>query len=327
LVLGTISAENINEEGPLKFFSVDIINRETWNPLLKNECVRLFLPESVLSTPICVYPKDDDKWVSGSLRAAGTWQREEMAMIKKVLSSLSTDAYLFDMGCNIGVFTLMAAKLGHHVVAVDPFRQNLFLLARSLVLGQLEANVTLLHNAIGDKMELISLQEEKGNIGGTQVKSLADMDNIDDAHTAMAVTLDHLTPLLDNKTVVIKMDVESYEWMALKGGYTFFQKVNIPCIFMEWMWHKHSAESALEIINFMTKFSFKPFSRLIQQFTLDTFRTWPDDVIWINMLTFDFNALDHLESSTRPKQPNATLPGFISERLNLDWEPENSAPK
>ena len=304
MILGTISAENINEGDPLKFFSVDVIESETWNPLLKNECVRLFIPESYLTTPICVYPTDDDKWVSGSLRESGTWDKEGMVIIKNVLSSLSTDAFLLDVGCNIGVFTLMAAKLGHHVVAVDPFRQNLFLLARSLVLGQLNANVTLLHNAIGDKVELIALQEEKANIGGTQVKSLTDIDNIDDAHTAMAVTLDHLTPLLDNKTVVIKMDIESYEWIALKGGYTFFQKVNIPCIFMEWTFHKISTESALGIINFMTHFSFKPFSRSIHQFQLDTFRWWPNDVIWINMLTFDFEAFDYIESATQPNQPD-----------------------
>jgi len=267
---------NITDE--IIFYETRIVNNST-SPLLKNKCVSLKIPDSQLTTPICVYEKSVDVWISGSLLTSGTWENDIMANIKKALDKDRRTAFL-DLGCNIGVFTLMAAKLGHRVVSVDPLRKNLFLLSRSLEQGQLTANVYLLNNAVGDKVEQITLQEYKGNVGGTFVKPASQSDVVDEDHTAVAVTLDHLTPLLANQTVVMKIDVETYEWNALKCGYTFFEKVHVKCIFMEWASHKKTPVSAAGIIGFMKKFSFVPHANNAQlQFDKNT--TWPGDIVWI----------------------------------------------
>jgi len=165
-------------------------------------------------------------------------------------------------------------------VSVDPLRKNLFLLSRSLEQGQLTANVTLLNNAVGDKVEQITLQEFTGNVGGTFVKPASQSGVVDEDHTATAVTLDLLTPLLANETVVMKMDVETYEWNALRGGYHFFRNVNVKSIFMEWASHKKTPVSAAGIIGFMQTFSFLPHANNAQlQFDQNT--TWPGDIVWI----------------------------------------------
>jgi len=263
----------------LKYLSSDTIQENPTNPLLKNECVSLQIPGSELVTPICVYDPKEDKWISSSLRAHGYWEWDTMYQMK---SFLSKGTYLLDLGCNIGVFTLMAARLGHNVVAVDPLKKSLWLLSRSLILGNLTSKVILLHNAIGDKVELVSLQEERENIGGTFIQPEPEFNIDDKDHTAMSVTLDHLIPLLANETVVLKMDIESYEWKALKGGYGFFRNVNVKCVFMEWDFHRNNQNTASSIINFMKYFGFDPFSVLTRtRLSYNTFSVWPGDIIWI----------------------------------------------
>jgi len=262
----------------INIYDTGIVKKST-SPLLKNKCVLLRIPDSKLTTPICVYEKTEDVYISGSLLSSGTWERNIMIKIKQALGQ-DPHTVLLDLGCNIGVFTLMAAKLGHRVVSVDPLRKNLFLLSRSLEQGQLTANVTLLNNAVGDKVEQITLQETKGNVGGTFVNPASQSGAVDEDHTATAVTLDHLTPLLANETVVMKMDIETYEWNALKGGYNFFKNVNVKSIFMEWAWHKQTPVSAAGIIGFMQTFSFVPHANNAQlQFGKNT--TWPWDIMWI----------------------------------------------
>jgi len=268
----------LNITNEIRFYDTRIVRNST-SPFLKNKCVSLKIPDSNLTTPICVYERSTDIWVSGSLLASGTWEKDIMTKIKKALDKDLRTVFL-DIGCNIGVFTLMAAKLGHRVVSVDPLRKNLFLLSRSLEQGQLTANVTLINNAVGDKVEQITLHEYSNNVGGTFVKPASQSGVVDEDHTAMAVTLDHLTPLLANQTVVMKMDIESYEWNALKRGYNFFNNVNVKCIFMEWAFHLKLPVSASGIIGFMKKFSFVPHANNVQlQFDKNT--TWPGDIVWI----------------------------------------------
>ena len=262
-------------------YDTKIVKHST-SPLLTNKCVPLKIPDSHSTTPICVYDISSDIWISRSLSSSGTWEEHIMIKIKHALDQDPNTTFL-DLGCNIGVFTLMAARLGHIVVSVDPLWTNLFLLSRSLEQGQLTANVTLLNNAIGDKVEQITLHDYADNIGGTFVKPVPPSGVVDEDHAAMAVTLDHLTPLLANQTVVMKMDIESYEWNALKGGYYFFNNVNVTCIFMEWAFHKNSSSSAAGIIGFMKKFSFLPHWKNAQ-LQLDENTTWPDDIMWIKSL-------------------------------------------
>jgi len=271
---------NINED--INIYDTGIVRNST-STLLNNKCVLLRIPDSQLTTPICVYERSADVYISGSLLTSGTWEKDIMKRIRHALDEHPRTVFL-DLGCNIGVFTLMAAKLGHRVVSVDPLRKNLFLLSRSLEQGNLTANVTLLNNAVGDKVERITLHEHEGNVGGTFVKPASQSNVVDEDHIATAVTLDHMIPLLANQTVVMKIDVETYEWDALKCGYNFFKNVNVTCIFMEWASHKNTPVTASGIISFMRRFSFVPHVNN-NQLSFETNTTWPNDILWIKSHT------------------------------------------
>ena len=266
----------------LRYFDPEKYLSDSLNPLLNNDCVPLRISLAELTTPICVYESKDDRYVSGSIRVSGTWEGPQMRSVERILAE-DPAMEMLDIGCNIGCYTLMAAKLGHKVLAVDPLKQNLVLLSRSLRQGNIAENVTLLINAVSDRIETVTLHENLGNVGGTFVKPVAESNVTDDDHMASAILMDHLIPLIKNKTIIMKLDIESYEWHALKGGYKFFQEVNVKYLFMEWMNYTVNPETGRHIITFLRHFDMAPFTVGKSRESLDYANnaTWPGDVLWV----------------------------------------------
>jgi len=192
----------------LRYFDAEKYLSDSSNHLLNNDCVPLRILLAELTTPICVYESKDDRYVSASIRKKGFWEAPEMRSVERILAKDPT-VELLDIGCNIGCYTLMAAKLGHKVLAVDPFKQNLILLSRSLRQGNIAENV--------------------------------------------------------------------------KGGYRFFQEVNVKYVFMEWMNHAENSETGRHIITFLRHFNMAPFtvgkSRKPLEYANNA--TWPGDVLWV----------------------------------------------
>lgn len=244
-----------------------------------NQCVMLKCLNK--TSPICVYTKAEDKYISKQIVETGFWEKDLVQMAEKVLES---DPYLavLDLGCNIGVFTITAAVNGHTVIGVDPNQKNLRLLSKSLCLGKIYTNVTLIWNAVSNNRSLVVLHDAKGNVGGTSVKNVNELDeDIPDDHKAYAILLDDLCNFFDNSPIFIKMDIEGSEYNALQGGKRFLEKKNVKYILMEWFQHK-GKKSAEGIINLLSNASFHPYSG--QNFNaalkLKDFNKWPYNIFW-----------------------------------------------
>ena len=81
------------------------------------------LPKTLgVEAPLCV--KANDQLVSKSVRNGGLWERAVLTMVLTALSKLPSSV-LVDGGANVGEFTVMAAALGHEVVAVEPMVDNI----------------------------------------------------------------------------------------------------------------------------------------------------------------------------------------------------------
>lgn len=237
------------------------------------------------NAPICIHNPHDDEIISGKLSADGIWEGNYVYIFGSVLAQ-NPNLEVLDLGCNIGVYTILAAKLGHRVVAVDPNALNLRLLTKSLNMGGLSNKVTLLRNAISNISENVTLFDIVGNIGGTFVETADKTDQedetIDDDHRAMAITLDDLTDHFRNKHVFIKIDIETYELKALMGGNKFFSQVNVRFVLMEWIYHREF-DTGKEVIKFMKDHSLYPHINAHKNTKLDPefYRTWPDNILWI----------------------------------------------
>lgn len=248
------------------------------NSISSNQC--LLLKTLHGNSPICIHDPEYDEVISAKISNTGTWEPNYLYAVGSVLK-LHPDMEVLDLGCNIGVYTILAAQLGHKVIAMDPNRLNLRLLTKSLSLGGLKNRVTLLWNAISDVRENVTLSDIIGNVGASFVEP-STSDDTDEEHRAFSVLLDDLIPLLAGKNVFIKLDVETYELRTLLGGENFFKEVNVEYILMEWLYHKKH-ESGKEIIKIMDKYGLYPHVNAHHNTKLEpqNYHSWPGNVLWI----------------------------------------------
>lgn len=245
--------------------------------------------------PICVYNATDDKYISASITNSGCWEKELVLPAMLILEK-HREMIVLDLGCNIGVFTITAAAEGYNVIGVDPLRQNLNLLSKSLRLGGLKKKVRLVWNAISNSRGIVVLKDDNGNVGGTAIETLDDPETksagIDEDHVAFAVLLDDLIDMFDDKPVFIKMDIEGSEFDALRGGEKFFREKDVQYILMEWFQHrgKHSGNG---IIDFFKRMSFVPYAVYDIGRRLDTNNSlkWQDNVLWHKQNTRETTSL------------------------------------
>lgn len=232
-------------------------------------------------TPICIYDPKIDIWVSGYIKARGSWEKGLLVTVVKILKKNPETVFL-DLGCNIGAYTLPIAKLGRKVVAVDANKRNLVMVAKSLVLGRLENRVTLIWNAISDSNKAVTLRFQHKNVGGTSIQSLRNQI-VPDSQLVKSITLNNVTSLFLNKTVFIKMDIERHEWHALRGADEFLTRVHVSHILMEWHHHRKTPTGA-HIVTYLTNRSYLPYvptefppTRL----EIEKKDKWPYDIMWI----------------------------------------------
>ena len=82
---------------------------------------------------ICVYEEHEDKWVSGEILSSGTWEPGISQILGDILMNhTNSDTLVLDIGANLGIHGLYAAKLGHRVWAVEPQERNLIKVSNSI---------------------------------------------------------------------------------------------------------------------------------------------------------------------------------------------------
>ncbi|KAJ8307258.1 hypothetical protein KUTeg_015342 [Tegillarca granosa] len=224
------------------------------------------------NTPIYVYDPKNDVFVSKSIIAKGEFDAEKIGQLLDYLTS-DPNLNFIDIGANLGVFSLTVAKSGRKVLAIEALYKNVQRLCMSIRDGGLQSNLKVIYNAVSDKTGVVvNLRVDENNMGGTFVdldaentKKIKKENNLKIGGTYGSVTtftLDNLLELDDIKyfkNVVIKIDIEGFEYKAILGSERFFDNVKIKAVFMEWVFHK-GKESGKGIIEFMLKRNFVPYS-------------------------------------------------------------------
>ena len=229
------------------------------------------------TTPICTYDPKNDVYVSKSLRTHGIWEGHLVYKLEAMLRD-QPDLLFLDIGCNIGTYTTAMAHLGRTVVAVDALIDNLQLLNKSLVLGNLQKYVTLIWNAVSDTHTTLTFWTPGGNVGATRI--VKNKTTNDPYFLVKTILLDDMIPLFKGKRVAMKMDVEGHEYNALKGGTQFFDLVEVSLIQMEWAFHYKTGRN---IVNFLSTRGFKAFGDIEGKQSLEdgNISNWPPDIYFI----------------------------------------------
>jgi FkbM family methyltransferase len=188
-------------------------------------------------TPICIYPPEIDKQISTHIFKYNSWEPPETNALQELLLK-DPHLNLIDIGANIGVYSLLAAKLNRKVVAVEANVENVKKLHRSIRYGNLENLITTCANAISN--EYTQLQVDiilnENNIGGNRVEKLAATSEpghrrTDAVHT---IKMDDLLEVITFRSAILKIDIEGYEFKAFSASSKLFATVDVPYVFMEW---------------------------------------------------------------------------------------------
>ena len=268
--------ENLTKE--IFIFEVMRESKKDRHSVKDNKCV--LLHSHFVESPICVHDPNEDELISATLIKQQTWEPNLLYVTGRILTN-NLELKFLDLGCNLGVYTIVAAKLGIDVIAVDPSKQNLRLLTKSLSLGGIRNRVTMLWNAISDVCENVTLNDIIGNVGGSFVET-ADASQSDQDNFVQAIRIDDLIPFYDGYSVFIKMDIETYEWKALQGAEKFFEVIDVAYVLMEWSYHREHGDGP-EIIDFMFKHGVYPHinANFNTQLEKENYESWPDNVLWI----------------------------------------------
>ncbi|CAH1778317.1 unnamed protein product [Owenia fusiformis] len=203
----------------------------TWYPcLLSNTNPAVF---------VCIYVTWVDKTVSYWLADKGHWENHLTDVMQTVFRRHPNIGFI-DVGAHIGMHTLMAAAMGHKVVAVEPLPENQARLHKSIRMNGYEHMVKLVSNVISNKRKNVSLGYDKDRIGSAQVHdsdTLVEINNMRrniEYINAQAVTMDDLLDPVTFTSAILKISIEGHECEALQTSKQLFKQIYIPYIFMKW---------------------------------------------------------------------------------------------
>lgn len=123
-------------------------------------------------------------------------------------AAITPGCTVLDVGANVGIYTLLAAKRGARVFAIEADPHNAERLRHHLHLNGLDENVTVLPVAVGDRAGSVRLFRDPCNSGHSNI-----FEGVDPVEVPLC-TIDSLNlPPID----VCKMDIEGNEVPALEG--------------------------------------------------------------------------------------------------------------
>jgi len=150
--------------------------------------------------------------------------------IEFLLSKIKKGDYIIDIGTNKGIVALKMLKetgSGGFVLGFEPNRLTYDRCVENIELNRLE-NIEILNNGLGDKQEVLFIDEPyKNNSGGNFLTSSRN------GNAVQVLTLDNVVKEKSITNIdLIKIDVEGFELNVLKGAEQTIKK-HKPLLFIE----------------------------------------------------------------------------------------------
>lgn len=176
-------------------------------------CISKLLPTGLV-LPILSGPLRGRWWIIGA--AAGEakglsiiFNLSEPGQLSYAARLLRPDSVCFDLGANVGFYTLLFATRAKHVYAFEPLPRNIRCLHRILEVNRIN-NATILPWAVSDKTTLSTFQQGEN----VAVGRLDPAGN----HPTFTVALDDFVSTYGRVPSVVKIDVEGAELAVLEGS-------------------------------------------------------------------------------------------------------------
>jgi FkbM family methyltransferase len=140
------------------------------------------------------------------------------------INRFASNSTFWDIGANVGVYSLFAGKKNHKVFAFEPSAPNYFVLNKNIELNSLDKQISALNIALTSKNEIAYLQMGDTTLGAalnsfkTAVREDGESFNVQYSQSSLGFTVDEFISYYQLDTPnYIKIDVDGNEGDILSG--------------------------------------------------------------------------------------------------------------
>lgn len=152
------------------------------------------------------------KLAGNAAMASGNFETDETEIFLRYLQKVST---CIDVGANIGLYTCLGASLGKHVIAIEPLAANLNALYSNLLSNDFH-NVEIFPVGLSAKAGIKRLFGV--NTGASFLPGWAGASNKSFKCVPVSALDLILSTRFDGQPILIKIDVEGFEYEVLSGA-------------------------------------------------------------------------------------------------------------
>ncbi len=156
-------------------------------------------------------------YISRTIIDGKVW--EEDLFNNHIKPYIKNDTTVIDCGAFIGTHTILINQLNRNndIIAVEMMPEHYKLLVDNIKINNYN-NILPMNNALSDKFEWLQLPDVNYNFEGNTNYGLSSLHLDRSSHNIPSFTLDSMEVYLRKPLSFIKMDLEGYELIALRGG-------------------------------------------------------------------------------------------------------------
>ena len=167
-----------------------------------------------MTVPIRRGPLRGRKWIVGAAAGEGKGlsvilNRAEPEQMRQARRLVSPDSICFDIGANVGLYTLLFARYARHVYAFEPWPRNVRFLSRLLEINRVP-NATIVPWAVSATTEFASFQAGSNCATGKLSRQ--------GKQPVAAISCDNFVATYNVVPSLLKIDVEGAELAVLQGA-------------------------------------------------------------------------------------------------------------
>lgn len=182
---------------------------------------------------------------------------KEIEVRNFIRQMMGDEDIFFDIGANIGVFSVYAAKIhpNSKVFSFEPEYSNLHLLKNNVISNKIDHQIHIVSVGISDKVGFSKLYLSNLDSGAAvHTESREDIDATDEGYKVvweegiMTSTLDYLCQSLEVIPNCIKIDTDGNEYKILKGALNTLKNSELRSLIIEMPHHNENQTEACEKI-------------------------------------------------------------------------------
>lgn len=160
---------------------------------------------------------------------------KEPETVKWLKENILENDVFYDIGANIGAYSLIAASLSEKckVVAIEPSIETYAALVKNIKLNKLENQILPIYGAVSSKTGIEKFTLLNQESGAAEHPGLGKY-NIGETYLVPCFELTTLINVFDiDSPTIIKIDVDGAEEMVIKGSLEIIRKCEIKTILIE----------------------------------------------------------------------------------------------